>query len=116
MMVYQGDATIRPRKGNAMGALKTGFWIAVVAVMLVFIYGNPDPVAVHIWPGLIWETRSWALVIGALLIGFVPTSLMARATRWRLSRRITALEATLSTQAQALTHAAETASTTDANS
>ena len=92
-----------------MGALKTGFWIVVVAVLLAFIYGNPDPVAVHIWPGLIWETRSWALVVGSLLIGFVPTSLMLRTTRWRLTRRITALEATLAAQAHALTHSAEQA-------
>jgi hypothetical protein len=92
-----------------MGALKTGFWIVVVAVLLAFIYGNPDPVAVHIWPGLIWETKSWALVIGSLLIGFVPTSLMLRATRWRLARRIATLEATLAAQAHALTHVAEQA-------
>jgi len=96
-----------------MGALKTVFWVVVVAVLLAFIYGNPDPVAVHIWPGLIWETKSWALVIGSLLIGFVPISLMLRATRWRLSRRIATLEATLAAQAHALTHQAEQASKTD---
>jgi uncharacterized membrane protein len=96
-----------------MGALKTVFWIVVVAILLAFIYGNPDPVAVHIWPGLVWETRSWALVIGSLLIGFVPVSLMLRATRWRLSRRIATLEATLAAQTHALTHAAEQASKAD---
>jgi hypothetical protein len=112
-MVYQGvrDNVVRTRK--SMGALKTGFWIAVVAVLLAFIYGNPDPVAVHIWPGLIWETRAWALVIGSLLIGFVPVSLMLRATRWRMARRIATLEATLAAQAHALTHAAEQASRPD---
>ncbi|KUR74082.1 LapA family protein [Novosphingobium sp. FSW06-99] len=93
-----------------MNALKTVYWIAVATLLLAFIYGNPDPVAVHIWPGLIWETKSWALVVGSLLIGFVPTSLMLRATRWRLTRRIATLEATLAAQAHALTHAAEQAS------
>lgn len=95
-----------------MNALKTVYWIVVVTLLLAFIYGNPDPVAVHIWPGLIWETKAWALVVGSLLIGFVPTSLMLRATRWRLARRIATLEATLAAQAHALTHAAEQASRT----
>jgi len=92
-----------------MRALKTCFWVVIVALLFAFTYGNPDPVAVHIWPGLIWETRAPALVIGALLLGFVPTSLILRATRWRLSRRIATLETTVAAQAHALNHTAETA-------
>jgi hypothetical protein len=87
-----------------MRALKTAFWFVVVVGLFAFTYGNTDPIAVRIWPGLIWETRAPALVIGALLIGFVPTSLMLRATRWRMNRRIATLEATLAAQAFALTH------------
>lgn len=94
-----------------MRALKTGFWILIVVGLFAFTYGNPDPIAVHIWPGLIWETKAPALVIGSLLIGFVPTSLILRATRWRMARRIGTLEATLAAQAHALTHSAETPST-----
>jgi uncharacterized integral membrane protein len=96
-----------------MRALKTGFWVLIVVALFAFTYGNSDPIAVHIWPGLIWETKAPALVIGALLIGFVPTSLMLRATRWRLSRRISTLEATLAAQAYALTHGAEQTSHAD---
>ena len=87
-----------------MRALKTAFWLVVVIGLFAFTYANTDPIAVRIWPGLIWETRAPALVIGALLVGFVPTSLMLRATRWRMNRRITTLEATLAAQAHALTH------------
>jgi hypothetical protein len=94
-----------------MRALKTVFWILVVVALFAFTYGNSDPIAVHIWPGLIWETKAPALVIGALLIGFVPTSLMLRATRWSMGRRIATLEATLAAQAHALTHPAQTPST-----
>jgi len=90
-----------------MRALKTVFWVLVVVALFAFTYANADPIAVHIWPGLIWETKAPALVIGALLIGFVPTSLMLRATRWRMSRRISTLEATLAAQTYALTHPAE---------
>jgi lipopolysaccharide assembly protein A len=84
-----------------MRALKTGLWLLLVAGLFAFTYGNPETIAVHIWPGLIWETRAPALVIGALLVGFVPCWLIHRATRWRLSRRIATLEATLAAQAQA---------------
>lgn len=96
-----------------MRGLITGLWIALIGLMIGFIYLNPDRVAVHFWPLLVLDTQLWALVIGALLVGFVPTTLVARATRWRLSRRIAALEATLAAQAHALTHAAEQASTAD---
>lgn len=84
-----------------MRALKTGFWVLVVAALLAFAYANDDRVTVHFLGSLAVDTKMWALVIGALLIGFVPSSLMHRTTRWRLSRRIATLEATLAAQAQA---------------
>ncbi len=87
-----------------MRALKTVFWLLVLAGLFAFTYGNPDTIAVHIWPGLIWETRAPALVIGALVIGWLPTWLVHRTTRWRLARRIATLEATLAAQAQAASH------------
>ncbi len=83
-----------------MRTLKTGTWLVVIAGLLAFTYANPDPIAVHIWPGLIWETKASALVIGALIAGFVPTWLVYRTTRWRLQRRIASLEASLMAQAQ----------------
>lgn len=84
-----------------MRVLKTGFWVLVVAALLAFAYANDDRVTVHFPGSLSVDTKMWALVIGALLIGFVPSSLMHRTTRWRLSRRIATLEATLAAQAQA---------------
>lgn len=84
-----------------MRALKTVFWLLVVAGLVGFTVANWQPVGIHIWPGLIWETKLPALVIGALLIGLVPTWLVHRTTRWRLSRRIATLESTLAAQAVA---------------
>ncbi len=81
-----------------MRAMKTLLWLVVAAVLIGFTYANPDPIAVRIWPGLIWETRAPGLVIGALAIGFIPTWLILRATRWRLTRRIATLEAMLASQ------------------
>jgi hypothetical protein len=88
-----------------MRVAKTLFWLLFAVILIAFTYANPDPVAVHIWPGLIWETRAPGLVIGGLAIGFVPTWLIASATRWRLTRRIASLEATLAAQAQAANNA-----------
>ena len=92
-----------------MRVLKTIFWLLIAAVLIAFTYANPDSVAVHIWPGLIWETRAPGLVIGALAIGFVPTWLILSATRWRLTRRIAALEATLAAQSLAINAHAQAA-------
>lgn len=89
-----------------MRVLKTILWLLIAAVLIAFTYANPDAVAVHIWPGLIWETRAPGLVIGALAIGFVPTWLILSASRWRLVRRIATLEATLAVQSHTMnTHA-----------
>jgi len=43
-----------------------------------------------------------ALVIGAYLLGMLPTWLVYRATRWRMSRRIATLEAALAAPTAAL--------------
>ncbi len=85
-----------------MRAVKTVFWVVIAALLLAFAYANPDVANVHIWPGLVWSPPTWALVIGALAIGFVPTWLIHSAARWRLARRISTLEATLAAQAHAL--------------
>ena len=87
-----------------MRALKTVFWILVVVALFAFTYANDSYITIHLWPGISVDTKPWVLVIVALLIGFVPTSLMLRATRWSMGRRIANLEATLAAQAHALTH------------
>lgn len=78
-----------------MRALRTVTLGLLLLAGFAFAYANPAPVAVRIWPGLIWEPPVWALATGALLLGWIPTSLVNRAARWRLSRRIASLEASL---------------------
>lgn len=85
-----------------MRAFKTVFWVLIAALLIAFAYANPDVASVHIWPGLVWTPPTWALVIGTLAIGFVPTWLIQSTTRWRLARRIASLEATLAAQSHAL--------------
>lgn len=79
--------------------LRTILWVVVIAALAAFSAANWVPVEVRIWEGLLLETRLPALVIGAFLLGLVPMWMLYRATRWRLARRITALETSLNTRA-----------------
>ena len=81
-----------------MQVLRTIFWVLLAVVLVLFAVNNWVPVEVHIWEGLLLETKLAALVILAFLVGLVPTWMLYRATRWRLNRRIAALETTLSAQ------------------
>ncbi|MBU2340998.1 MAG: LapA family protein, partial [Alphaproteobacteria bacterium] len=50
------------------------------------------PVEVTIWTNTVLETKIPALAIAAFLLGLVPMWLIHRGTKWRLERRIAALE------------------------
>ena len=78
-----------------MKLFRTILWLVVVAALAAFSAVNWQPVELHVWSGLVLDTKLPALVIAAFLLGFVPMWLVHRATRWRLSRRINALESSL---------------------
>lgn len=78
-----------------MKGLRTFLVLLAIVLSVAFAVANWDPVAVRIWPRLIWETKLPALVIGAFLAGLLPMWLIHRATRWRLARRIANLESSL---------------------
>lgn len=75
-----------------MQFMRTLFWVLVVAALIIFTSFNWTTVEVRIWTNLVLETKVPALVIIAFLLGLVPTWLLHRGTRWRLNRRISALE------------------------
>ncbi|MFM9935738.1 MAG: LapA family protein [Novosphingobium sp.] len=75
-----------------MKVLRSILWLVLVAALAAFAAVNWQPVELHIWQGLVLDTKLPALVIGAFLLGFVPMWLVHRAVLWRLQRRITALE------------------------
>ena len=81
-----------------MQVLRTIFWVLLAVVLVLFAVNNWVPVEVHIWEGLLLETKLAVLVILAFLAGMLPTWMVYRATRWRLNRRIAALETTLAAQ------------------
>ena len=75
-----------------MQFVRTLFWVLILAALLIFTAFNWKPVEVQIWTNLVLETKIPALVIVAFLLGLVPAWLLHRGTKWRLSRRISALE------------------------
>ncbi|MCH7629424.1 MAG: DUF1049 domain-containing protein [Proteobacteria bacterium] len=86
-----------------MKILRTIFWLLVVAALAAFTVANWQPVEVRIWQGLVLDTKLPALVIFAFVLGFAPTWLVYRTTRWRLTKRIATLEANLAAPSASLT-------------
>ena len=75
-----------------MHIVRTIVWVLLLVALVVFSINNWAPVEVKIWEGLILETKIPALVITAFLLGLLPMWLLHRGTRWRMKRRISALE------------------------
>jgi lipopolysaccharide assembly protein A len=78
-----------------MQIVRTVLWVLLAVAMVLFAIANWSPVEVRVWSTLVLETRLAALAIAAFLIGLVPMWLIHRAVRWRLTRRIATLEASL---------------------
>ena len=78
-----------------MSIVRTILWVLLAVVLVLFGVTNWQPVEVLIWQSLILETKLPALVIGAFLLGLVPTWLVHRVSLWRHRRRIATLESSL---------------------
>lgn len=74
-------------------------WLLLLAAFAGFIAMNADPARVNFWPlgpGYLhfeWPVGFVALVF--FLAGFLPPWLAGRVRRWRLKRRIAALESSI---------------------
>jgi len=75
-----------------MQIIRTTVWVLVLVALALFSFNNWNPVEVKIWEGLIFETKLPALVLFSFLLGLLPMWLLAKAGKWRLNRRINALE------------------------
>ena len=76
-----------------MQVIRTIVWLALLVALLLFSINNWTTIEIKIWENLIWETRLPALVLISFLLGLVPMWLLHVAGRWRMKRRISALEA-----------------------
>lgn len=78
-----------------MQFLRTAFWVVIAVALAFFCMANYVPVTVRLWGDLVMETKLPVLLIGAFLLGALPFWIMARATRWRMKRRLESTERAL---------------------
>lgn len=100
-----------------MKYVRTVAWMILTAFVAIFLAMNwGDPVDVRIWPSTDGNNFlfEWPVGIVALvffLLGLIPTWLYHRGMRWRLERRISALET--AARSNALSRHEPPATTTD---
>lgn len=78
-----------------MQFLRTAFWVVIAVALAFFCMANYVPVTVRLWGDLVMETKLPVLLIGAFLLGALPFWVMARATRWRMKRKLESTERAL---------------------
>jgi uncharacterized integral membrane protein len=71
-----------------MQFLKTIFWVIVAVALVLFARTNWYSVTITLWGGLLVDIKLPLLVIGAFLLGFLPTFVLHRARLWSLRRRL----------------------------
>jgi len=86
-----------------MQVIRTIVWVVLLIALLIFSLNNWTMVTVKIWEDLVWETRLPAVVVLSFLLGLVPMWLLHVAGKWRLKRRISALEGVARQPSAALT-------------
>ena len=78
-----------------MQIIRTIVWVFLITAFLFFAWANWNPVSVQLGPQLYLTTKLPALILIAFFLGLLPVWALAKASRWRLSRRIATLENTL---------------------
>ena len=59
-----------------MQFLKTLFWVILAVVLVLFAHANWTVVTLNLWGGLQADVKLPVLVIGAFLLGFLPTIIL----------------------------------------
>lgn len=89
-----------------MQVIRTIVWVVITAILVAFIAMNWERAPVNFWPlEDDYLKFDWPVGIIALffyLLGLVPMWLFHRAGRWRMNRRITALENSVRVAAMAV--------------
>lgn len=78
-----------------MQFLRTAFWVVIAVALAFFCMANYVPVTVRLWGDMVMETKLPVLLVGAFLMGALPFWIMARATRWRMKRKLESTERAL---------------------
>lgn len=70
-----------------MQFLKIIIWVLVIVTLFLFSWANWRVVTIDLWGGLQADVNLPFLVLGSLLLGFLPTYIVQRARIWSLRRR-----------------------------
>ncbi|AMO71425.1 LapA family protein [Sphingorhabdus sp. M41] len=74
-----------------MQFIKILFWVLLLVATFIFWWTNEARASLDLGAAVV-EARVSTFVVGAFLIGFVPTWLLLRGSKWRMLRRIKTLE------------------------
>tara|TARA_R110000824_G_scaffold3156_8_gene14759 strand:+ start:430 stop:774 length:345 start_codon:yes stop_codon:yes gene_type:complete len=74
-----------------MQFIKILFWVLLLVATFIFWWTNEARSSLDLGAAVV-EARVSTFVVGAFLLGFLPTWLLLRGSKWRLSRRIKTLE------------------------
>ncbi|MEO9600519.1 LapA family protein [Parasphingorhabdus sp.] len=74
-----------------MQFIKILFWVLLLVATFIFWWSNEARSSLDLGAAVV-EARVSTFVVGAFLLGFLPTWLLLRGSKWRLSRRIKTLE------------------------
>jgi len=74
-----------------MQFIKILFWVLLLVATFIFWWTNQARASLDLGAAVI-EARVSTFVVGAFILGFMPTWLLLRGAKWRLSRRIKTLE------------------------
>ncbi|MBX7496379.1 LapA family protein [Qipengyuania sp. 6B39] len=94
-----------------MQIVRTIVWVLLLFALLAFSFFNWKPVEVQIWSNTVLETKLPALVVISFLLGLLPMWLIHRTSKWRMTRRVNALEAVTTKMAAPKTDATPTPAT-----
>ena len=78
-----------------MQFLRTLFWVLLAGVAVAFAFNNWTTVPVRLWGGLIADVNLPLLLLGAILLGFLPMLVAYQAMRWRWRQRLASVERTV---------------------
>lgn len=74
-----------------MQFIKILFWVLLLVATFIFWWTNEARASLDVGAAIV-EARVSTFVVGAFLLGFLPTWLLLRGSKWRLLRRIKTLE------------------------
>ena len=79
-----------------MQFLKTLFWVALTAILVLWAKANWFNVELHLWGGLVADVKLPIALLTAFFLGLLPTLIVHWARIWSLKRRMEPATTTVS--------------------